>query len=273
MDSPADDGSQTLAIQYRPDIDGLRAIAIVSVILCHADLGLQGGYVGVDVFFVISGYLITSLILKRVQQSAFSLVEFWERRIRRILPVLVTVTALTLIAGFLILLPNDLIALGKSLIALGFSVPNVYFWREIKYFDPLASEKYLLHTWSLAVEEQFYLILPLFLYVAARLNRLTQGFVLLSVIAVLSFVLSIYGAFHFPRATFYLLPTRAWELLLGSLLARFPMRLYVELFSLVAGGRIHRRTAFDLGPMRLLILEQRLFRGSPHLLRCPARGS
>jgi peptidoglycan/LPS O-acetylase OafA/YrhL len=210
-----------LGANYRRDIDGLRAVAIVSVLLCHAGLGLPGGYVGVDVFFVISGYLITSLILKDLVQGTFSLSGFWERRIRRILPALFAVTIVTLAAGWLLLLPDAYSALGQSAIAVATLRSNILFSRQVGYFQSLAQEKPLLHTWSLAVEEQFYLLIPVVLLLFARRNRLRPAFFLLGAASILSFGLSVYGAQHAPAA-YYLLPHRAWELLAGALLARLP---------------------------------------------------
>jgi peptidoglycan/LPS O-acetylase OafA/YrhL len=146
---------------YRPDLDGLRAIAIIAVVFYHAGLGFSGGYVGVDVFFVISGYLITTLILKDLENDSFSMANFWERRIRRIFPALSVVVAVTCVAAWLLLLPEDLEKLGASVIAQSFLVSNFYFWRTTNYFGGANEEKPLLHTWSLAVEEQFYLVFPI----------------------------------------------------------------------------------------------------------------
>jgi peptidoglycan/LPS O-acetylase OafA/YrhL len=149
------------SLSYRPDIDGLRAIAVLSVVFYHAGLGSPGGYVGVDVFFVVSGYLITSLILKDLERGSFSMVNFWERRIRRIFPALAVMVAVTMVAGWFLLLPDDLSKLGASAIAQSLMVSNFYFWRTTNYFGGANEEKPLLHTWSLAVEEQFYLIFPI----------------------------------------------------------------------------------------------------------------
>ncbi len=148
-------------MKYRKDIDGLRAIAVLIVVFYHAGLGFPGGYVGVDVFFVISGYLITGLILKDLERGAFSLANFWERRIRRIFPALAVMVAGTMVAGWFLLLPDDLAKLGASVIAQALLVSNFYFWRTTNYFGGANEEKPLLHTWSLAVEEQFYLIFPI----------------------------------------------------------------------------------------------------------------
>ena len=148
-------------MNYRTDIDGLRAVAVLSVVFYHAELGFPGGYVGVDVFFVISGYLITALILKDLERGSFSMANFWERRIRRIFPALAVMVAATMLAGWFLLLPDDLAKLGASVIAQSLLVSNFYFWRTTNYFGGANEEKPLLHTWSLAVEEQFYLVFPI----------------------------------------------------------------------------------------------------------------
>ena len=326
------------SLSYRPDIDGLRAIAVLSVVFYHAGLGFPGGYVGVDVFFVISGYLITSLILKDLERGSFSMAHFWERRIRRIFPALAVMVAVTCLAGWFLLLPEDLAKLGASVIAQSLLVSNFYFWRTTNYFGGANEEKPLLHTWSLAVEEQFYLIFPIALMAfwwawtrwqkaqadrilgttnhtnlhekveppippidtdknkeaGARLagqagaafsnpsvsqlardsenislirsadtpssspatshslpataslcdaapstldsglsthpsdNRRWRLFWIFVAVALLSFALSIWGVKAQPFATFFLLPTRAWELLLGSMLAVLPAAVVVR---------------------------------------------
>ena len=212
----------TAHTSYRPDIDGLRAIAVLIVVFCHAGLGFPGGYVGVDVFFVISGYLITKLILKDLEQGTFSLTDFWERRIRRILPALLVVIAVTLLGGWFLLMQDAYASLGKSVAALTMLISNFQFWRDTGYFDTAAEQKPLLHTWSLAVEEQFYLFAPLFLLLLARFGRLRFAIPFLLVGMILSFALSVYGSYFYAEATFYLLPTRAWELLVGALLGITP---------------------------------------------------
>ena len=204
--------------KYRADIDGLRAIAVLAVVLFHAGLGVSGGFVGVDVFFVISGFLITSLILKDLRCGSFSIVEFWERRARRIFPALAVVVIVTLITGWLLMLPFGLQVIGQSAVALTFFASNIQFWRTSGYFDPLAEENPLLHTWSLSVEEQFYLIVPLLLCLIFTLRLQRRLGVLLSVGVVASFLVSVYWVDRDPKGAFYLLPSRAWELGAGSLL-------------------------------------------------------
>ncbi len=206
---------------YRPDIDGLRAVAVLSVLLTHAGLGFPGGYVGVDVFFVISGYLITGLILKDLAQGTFSLADFWERRVRRILPALLVVTLVTIVLGWFIFLPDAFQSLGKSVAALALLISNFQFWRDTGYFEASSEEKPLLHTWSLAVEEQFYFFVPVFLLLLSRVER-RRAVQILGVIMAASFGVSVIGAYRYPGATFYLLPTRAWELFVGSMLAFLP---------------------------------------------------
>jgi peptidoglycan/LPS O-acetylase OafA/YrhL len=217
--------SSTQAIGYRPEIDGLRAIAVLAVVFYHAGLGCPGGYVGVDVFFVISGYLITSLILKDLRQGTFSLAAFWERRIRRIFPASAVCVLVTLIAGFFLLLPDDLENLGKSAIAQTLLVANFYFWRTTNYFGGANEEKPLLHTWSLAVEEQFYLFFPLLLLLLFRFPGFRRPGRLIGLMlagAAISLALAMWGVTHQPFATFFLLPTRVWELLCGAIIAALP---------------------------------------------------
>jgi len=211
------------ATTYRADIDGLRAIAVLAVLAFHADIGLPGGYVGVDVFFVISGFLITGLILKDLEAERFSLLRFWERRIRRILPALALVLLFCLVAGAFFLLPLDYAELGRSAIAQALLSANFYFWRESGYFAQAAEMRPLLHTWSLAVEEQFYLLFPLFLVGWRRLAPAARLPAML-LVAAGSFGLSVYASYFHPAFNFYLLPTRAWELLIGALLAALPAR-------------------------------------------------
>ena len=213
--------------KYRPDIDGLRALAILPVILFHADLGCPGGFVGVDIFFVISGFLITSLILKEINEDCFSLVTFWERRIRRILPALAVVVFATLVAGWFLFMPADFEVLGKSVIAQVTLLSNVFFYRQSLvgggYFAPVSDTKALLHTWSLAVEEQFYVLFPLLLILLGRQKRLSIAQAILW-FGIGSLFLSVAGSYYRPGATFYLLPTRAWELMIGAFLATIPGR-------------------------------------------------
>jgi len=210
-------GKSTIA--YRKDIDGLRAIAVVPVVLFHADLhAFSGGFVGVDVFFVISGYLITSLITNEMNNGKFTIVSFYERRVRRIFPALFAVCLFAFIMSFLLFMPKQFYEFGRSLVATALFSSNVLFWREAGYFDGPADMKPLLHTWSLAVEEQFYIIFPIFLLLLTKFVP-TRRLQLTCLVALVSFLVSIWGVVYQPSATFYLAPTRAWELLLGALLA------------------------------------------------------
>lgn len=204
--------------KYRPDIDGLRAVAVAPVVLYHSGVtGFGGGYVGVDVFFVISGFLITSLIIGEMNEGRFSILSFYERRARRILPALLATIAIALLAGSLFLFSTDFRNLTGSAIATSLFYSNLYFWQTSSYFATGSHLKPLLHTWSLAIEEQFYIIFPAFLlFVAWAGGRflLWLGSAFLA-----SLALSAWGTLRYPDAAFYLAPTRAWELLTGALLA------------------------------------------------------
>lgn len=211
-------------MHYRPDIDGLRAFAVLSVIFHHAGLpGFGGGYIGVDVFFVISGYLITAILLRELVEGRFSILRFYERRARRILPALFVVLLACLPPALLWLRPDELRAFGLALGAVILFVPNILFWRQIDYFAADAELNPLLHTWSLAIEEQFYVIFPLALALLWRLGRKAPVIAML-LVALLSLALSEWLSRQSPGANFYLLPTRAWELLAGSLAAWVHLR-------------------------------------------------
>lgn len=206
-------------MNYRQDIDGLRAIAVLAVVLYHYGIGgFQGGFVGVDVFFVISGYLITGIIHKEIGRDQFTFTGFYERRIRRIFPALFAMMLTTLIVGTALLLPSDLERLGNSTLATLFFGSNVLFWRQSGYFDSSSEYNPLLHTWSLSVEEQFYIGLPILLILLHRYakNWLKSALV---VCAIASFALCVWMQAIRPSAAFFLLPFRAWELLLGGWLA------------------------------------------------------
>ncbi|MGD0143724.1 MAG: acyltransferase family protein [Rhizomicrobium sp.] len=207
------------AMRYRPEIDGLRALAILPVVLFHYGIGpFRGGFVGVDVFFVISGYLITSLIHGEMQDTRFSVGKFYERRIRRIFPALFAMLAIVSVAAVFILFPYDLVRYAKSLLATAAFASNFEFWNEAGYFDVAGGEKPLLHLWSIAVEEQFYFLFPLVLLLFRRSSK-AGLLTAIGAIFAASFALGIWGVVQAPSATFYLLPARAWELMLGALLA------------------------------------------------------
>lgn len=206
-------------MHYRPEIDGLRTIAVVPVILFHAGFTVfSGGYVGVDVFFVISGYLITSILLAELEAGNFSIARFYERRARRILPALFVVLLVTSIFAALWMPPSFFKDFSKSVVAVVVFASNFLFWKQAGYFDAAADFKPLLHTWSLAVEEQYYVVFPLFLAAVWRFGR-NRVFLAILVLALLSLGLSQWASHHMPSANFYLAPTRAWELLAGSLCA------------------------------------------------------
>lgn len=206
-------------MQYRPEIDGLRALAVVPVLLFHAGFGLvSGGFAGVDVFFVISGYLITAIIHREISDGNFSIVRFYERRARRLAPALLLVCAVSIPFALMWMLPEELNSFGKSLYSVNLFASNFFFWDQAGYFAPSTALLPLLHTWSLAVEEQFYLVFPLLLLLLHRFSRAT----LLKVVAalvLLSFAATQVFANLDPAANFYLLPSRFWELGVGALLA------------------------------------------------------
>jgi len=206
-------------MQYRPEIDGLRALAVVPVLLFHAGFGLvAGGFAGVDVFFVISGFLITSIIHREIRDGSFSVVAFYERRARRIAPALLLVCAVSIPFALMWMLPEELNNFGKSLYAVNVFASNFLFWGQTGYFAPSTELMPLLHTWSLAVEEQFYLVFPLLLLGLRRASAATALKVVLALVA-LSFAMTQLLARADPAANFYLLPSRFWELGVGAALA------------------------------------------------------
>jgi len=208
---------------YRPDIDGLRAIAVISVMFFHARLpGFGGGFVGVDMFFVISGFLISSIILWDISEKQFSLLDFYERRIRRILPVLLFIMLVTSILAWFVLLPNDFRRFGKYLIASLFMIPNVAAWKVSgNYFSPSVETNPLLHLWSLGVEEQFYIFFPIVLFFSVRYMREKLCWLLLILTLLLSSSMAIWFKENHSGFGFYWLPTRVWEFLLGVAIAYF----------------------------------------------------
>ena len=208
---------------YRPEIDGLRCVAVLAVLASHFKIDfLEGGYIGVDMFFVISGFLIASIIFNQLETSLFSFKEFYVRRILRIMPALFTTVLLTVFFSFFIFMPDELLEIGYSGLASIFSLANIYFWQNMGYFDGASIEKPFLHTWSLSVEEQFYLFFPFALYILYRFVKPAFKFTLFFVAAV-SFSIAVWGAYEQPGATFFLPVTRAWELLLGALLVFYPV--------------------------------------------------
>lgn len=208
---------------YRAEIDGLRAVSIVPVVLFHAGIWpFSGGFVGVDVFFVISGYLISNILIADLEVGRLDLLAFYERRARRILPALFTMMAACLPFAWLWLSPYDLHSFAASMAAVVTFSSNILFWLTSGYFDPDSNLRPLLHTWSLAVEEQFYIFYPLLLWWLWRLGR--QWVVaVLSAVLVVSLVGGEWASLREPSAAFYLLPTRAWELVVGALAALAPI--------------------------------------------------
>jgi peptidoglycan/LPS O-acetylase OafA/YrhL len=206
-------------LKYRAEIDGLRALAVIPVILFHAGFELfSGGYVGVDVFFVISGYLITTILIEDIENKRFSIVNFYERRARRILPALFFVMLVCIPFAWMWMLPSQMKDFSQSLVAVILFASNILFWIESGYFDATAEEKPLLHTWSLAVEEQYYVLFPIFLILAWRFGK-NRVFWMIVVMAAISLLLSEWGWRKQATANFYLAPSRVWELFAGSIAA------------------------------------------------------
>jgi len=242
-----------MSLKYRSDIDGLRAIAVLLVIFYHAGFkAISGGFVGVDVFFVISGFLITSIISKDIQRNEFKLFNFYIKRIKRILPSFYVVIFTTLFLGFFLLLPNDFIALAKSFIASSIFLANMFFWKVTGgYFNSNTGEMPLLHIWSLSLEEQFYFIWPFVLLFIFK-SKWNKSIIPLTVIAVISiFIFSEWAAVHKPNAAYYFLPSRAGELLIGALLAitlasGFRLNPYLANYISVFGGILILGSAFSL---------------------------
>jgi peptidoglycan/LPS O-acetylase OafA/YrhL len=250
------------AVRYRSDIDGMRAIAVLSVIFYHVyGSGIPGGFLGVDMFFVLSGFLITSIIWREAQLREFAIRRFYERRVRRILPALVVVLAATTIAATIVLLPADLLGYAKSLIAtVGFAA-NLYFWHDADYFARSAEYKPLLHMWSLGVEEQFYIFFPLMLVFLARFHArvallVTAGLALASFAANTFFDYTDYT--NNGGTAFWLLPTRAWELGTGAIIALLPTKV------------APRGTAEALGFLGLLLIAIGMFMPLPSSWAVPA---
>jgi peptidoglycan/LPS O-acetylase OafA/YrhL len=223
------EGQLSLKMAYRPDIDGLRSVAVVPVVLFHFGINaVSGGFVGVDIFFVISGYLITTILAQSCGEQRLSLggtlLDFYARRVKRIFPVLFVVVLATLAAGYLLLSPGDYEAAGKSAIFTVTFLSNVFFWLNTGYFDAAAETMPLLHTWSLGVEEQFYIVWPLLIFVLWKLTRL-QGrafwSVLIGFIAI-SFAACVVVTTYDPQQAFYLPWFRAWQFAMGAAIAFLP---------------------------------------------------
>ena len=203
-------------MKYRPEIDGLRTLAVTAVILFHADFN----FIGVDIFFVISGFLITNIIVKEVEQKKFSILKFYEKRARRILPALFTVMLFCIPIAYFLYTPGQFLDFGESLIAVSLFSSNILFWVESGYFDAISEYKPLLHTWSLAVEEQYYIFFPLFIMIFWKFGK---KIVISAILVVL--ILAEYYTFNTSKSvSFYLLPTRLFEILMGSLITFIPVK-------------------------------------------------
>lgn len=234
-------------MNYRPDIDGLRAVAVLPVILFHAGFSaFGGGFVGVDVFFVISGYLITSLIISDLSAGTFLLSAFYERRVRRIFPAFFVVCVCSALVAALWLLPQDMVFFSRSLLSAAVFVSNINFWREADYFDTFSRSKPLIHTRSLSIEEQFYLLFPVFLLALWKFAGAVRA--ILFGVAVLSLLLAEWSSHYHPVANFYWLPTRAWELLIGALVA-----IYQSRFSEPASGATLRQQFLSILGLSLIV--------------------
>ncbi|WP_045835243.1 acyltransferase family protein [Hyphomicrobium sp. 99] len=206
-------------VAYRSDLDGLRGIAVAAVVAYHFGFPYaSGGFVGVDIFFVLSGFLITSIIAAELEAGTFSIANFYDRRVRRIVPALVFVCACTTALALFLLFPRELIRFASSLIATALSASNFWCLFHSGYFDPSAERQPLFHTWSLGVEEQFYIVFPLLLMAAFKWRRNRLGLIIWGLFAV-SLLLSVLMLERNPKSTFFLLHTRAWELLTGSIIA------------------------------------------------------
>lgn len=225
-------------MDYRREVDGLRALAVLPVIFFHAGFHtFRGGFVGVDVFFVISGYLITGIITAELEAGKFSIVNFYERRARRILPALFLVMLCCLPFSWMWLLPQDLKNFSQSLVAVSAFASNVLFWRSSGYFETATELKPLLHTWSLAVEEQYYVFFPVFLALSWRLGR-RWVLMLLAMVFAISIAIAQWGSAAQPEAAFYLLPARGWELLIGA---------FVSFYLGREGGKGLNQTVCEVG--------------------------
>ena len=219
--------------KYRPDIDGLRALAVLLVVIFHAyPEFLSGGFIGVDVFFVISGYLISSIIFQNLKLERFRFSEFYIRRILRIFPALLIVLVSCYLIGWLILLPSDYMQLGKHILGGSSFISNFLLWSESGYFDKAADSKILLHLWSLGIEEQFYIFWPILLWIGWRFGK---NLLLIALcVAIISFVINIFLSYMSPIAGFYSPLSRFWEFLIGSVVA------YVLLYKQEISNQLHK---------------------------------
>ena len=206
-------------MKYRPEIDGLRAIAVIVVVLFHCEFNLfSGGFIGVDVFFVISGYLISSIILSELKNNKFSITNFYVRRIRRLLPILYFIILIFIPIGYYLLLPAAFEQFGESISTVSIFCSNILFWSQTGYFDDAAISKPFLHSWSLSIEEQYYIAYPIFLYLIFKYSKKDMLKIIFSLF-IISLLFAIYCSFNHPNFGFFFLPSRVWELLIGALTA------------------------------------------------------
>jgi peptidoglycan/LPS O-acetylase OafA/YrhL len=213
-------------MKFREDINALRAIAVVSVVLFHFNHDwLPGGFAGVDVFFVISGFLMTMIIVKGLEKETFSILSFYKARVRRIIPALAVLCFVLMFLGLFLLSPIDYLNLGKHSAASLTFLSNMVYWTESNYFNPSSNEKWLLHTWSLSVEWQFYLIYPIALVFLRKFLTLNQLKLMLVAGTILAFILSVLVTMKSSSAAYFLLPTRAWQMLAGGLVFLYPIQL------------------------------------------------
>ena len=209
---------------FRKDINGLRAIAVIGVMLFHFNASwMPGGFAGVDVFFVISGFLMTGIIFRGIEQENFSILKFYVARANRIIPALAVLCSVLLLFGWFYLTPLDYKNLGKHVgSSMGF-LSNFIYWRESGYFDAASQEKWLLHTWSLSVEWQFYIIYPLVLVALRNFMSLKAMKVAVLHGTVLGFIFCVIATFKWPDSAYYLLPARAWEMMIGGVAYLYPI--------------------------------------------------
>lgn len=213
-------------MKFRTDINGLRAIAVIAVMLFHFNAAwMPGGFIGVDVFFVISGFLMTGIIFKDLEHEKFSILKFYVARANRIIPALAVLCLVLMIFGWFYLTPFDYKLLGKHAASSMTFLSNISYWKESGYFEAGTHEKWLLHTWSLSVEWQFYMIYPLVLIAMRKFMSIqTMKFMLLAG-TILGFILSVIATYKWPNPAYFLLPTRAWEMMIGGIAYLYPLAL------------------------------------------------
>ena len=212
-------------MSFRADVNGLRAIAVIAVVLFHFQPSLMpGGFAGVDVFFVISGFLMTGIIFRSFERNNFSLIDFYIARANRIVPALTALCIVLLILGWFFLTPIDYKALGKHVSSsIGF-FSNIKYWGEAGYFDASSHEKWLLHTWSLSVEWQFYIIYPLVLIALKKFISIEAIKIVLVFSTILGFIFCVFATYYWPSFSYYLIPSRAWEMMIGGVVYLYKMK-------------------------------------------------